>query len=54
MAERVESAMLQSGSHFNVHSRGVQLSPELKDDNGLRQSFQNHSTSLFTATAGPT
>ena len=44
----------ESGSHFNVNSRSVQLSPELKDDNGLRQSFHNHSTSPFPATAGPT
>ena len=34
------------------HSRGVRLSPELKDDNASRHSFQNHSASPSTATAG--
>ena len=53
MAERVEHPLSQSGSRPNPNSRGVQLSSELKDDNGSRQSFQNHSTSPSTATAGP-
>ena len=43
----------QSGSRPDPNSRGVQLSSELKDDNASRQSFQNHSTSPSTTTAGP-
>ena len=50
MAERVEPP---TGSRPNPNSRGVQLSPELKDDNALRRSFQSHSTSPSTATASP-
>ena len=42
----------QSGSQSNHNPRGVGLSPELKDDNASRHSFQNHSASPSTATAG--
>ena len=54
MAERVEPPTVTVWvTQPNPNSRGVQLSPELKDDNASRQSFQNHSASPSTATAGP-
>jgi hypothetical protein len=43
----------QSGPQSSPNSRGVRLSPEPKDDNASRHSFQNHSASPSTATAGP-
>ena len=44
----------QPGSHSNSHSRSSRLSPELKDDNAPRHSYQNHSASPSTATATAT
>jgi len=43
----------QTGTHSNPNSRGVRLSPELKDDNASRHSYQNHSASPSNATASP-
>ena len=43
----------RSGPQSSSNPRGVGLSPELKDDNASRHSFQNHSASPSTATAGP-
>ena len=53
MAERVEPPTVTVWARPDPNSRGVQLSLELKDDNASRQSFQNHSASPSTTTAGP-